>query len=155
MRLVLTESIAAPVATVFHAFTDLAGAPDIIQSIQKIEKIGRGPVGKGTRFRETRIVLGRESTEEMEITAFEPKLSYTVEAVSQGLAYHTTYQFRGEGARTVVSMKMTCRPVHWKGWFTTPLTWIFAGSMRKMIAQDHVDLARVCEERVRVAAESA
>jgi hypothetical protein len=59
-------------------FTDLDGAAERVDGIQKLEKLTDGPVGLGTRFRETRRMFRKEAAEEMEFTAFEPGRSYGV-----------------------------------------------------------------------------
>src|SRR5690606_37390928 len=83
-KIEVSRSVNAPPATVFEMLTDLEGAPRRIPAIQKIEMLTPGPVGVGTRFRETRVMFGREASETMEFVAFEPGRSYTVTAFSCG-----------------------------------------------------------------------
>ena len=80
--LTTSKFVQAPPEATFDAFTDLRSAPDRIEAITALEVLGDGPVGVGTRFRETRVVFKREATEEMEITAFDRPNSYAVEAES-------------------------------------------------------------------------
>ena len=95
--------IAAPVDRVFAAATDFSRASETIQGIKKVELLTDGPVGHGTRFRETRIMFGREATEVMEVTGFEPPHRYTLGAESHGCRYHTEWIFSkaGENATRV------------------------------------------------------
>ena len=63
--LVRTERfVTRPVEDVFAVFTDLHRAAERIRGIERLEVLTDGPVGKGTRFRETRIMFRREATEE-------------------------------------------------------------------------------------------
>lgn len=146
MKLVLEETIAAAPADVFRVFTDLAMAPERIDSIQSLELLGKGPVGKGTRFRETRVMFGKEATEEMEITEFDPPRSYTVEAESCGVHYHSRYTFDGTQASTKVLFTMSTRPASLMGRVMGPVFGVLMkGSMRKAMEQDHAQLKAVCE----------
>ncbi len=63
--------------------TDLAGAPRVVRGIDAVEVLTPGEFGVGTRWRETRTMLGRSATEEMTVTAMEPQRSYTTEAVGR------------------------------------------------------------------------
>jgi carbon monoxide dehydrogenase subunit G len=100
----------------FEVFSDLERAAQRIPAIKMIEilrpGIGpAGPVGKGTRWRETRVMFGKEATEEMEITAFDPPRGYTAEAHSHGMHYITGFEFRPVAAgETEVQVRFECRP---------------------------------------------
>ena len=75
-------SVNAPCEQVFDVFADFKNAPARVDGIEKVEMVTGDDVGVGTKFRETRVMFGRESTEEMEVTEFEPGKKYTVEANS-------------------------------------------------------------------------
>ena len=64
----VSQQIAAPVGQVFKLFTDIAHAPEHVSGIKKLELMTPGPVGLRTRWIETREVMGRLDTAEMEIT---------------------------------------------------------------------------------------
>ena len=68
----------------FEVFTDLANTGNIVRGIKKMEILTEGPVGTGTRFRETRVMMGKEATEEMEITEFQRGELFVHEAKSHG-----------------------------------------------------------------------
>lgn len=153
MKLILEETIAAPVQRVFELFTDLAKAPEHIESITKVELLGKGPVGKGTRFRETRIMFGKEATEEMEVTAFDPPRSYRVEAESCGAHYTTIYEFDGGQRETKVTMTTTSKPISLFAKIVGPIMGVMIkGAMVKSMKADHENLKAIAEGR---AAENA
>lgn len=83
--------VAAPVERVWAVATDLAGAPGVMSGIDSVEVLMPGPFGVGTRWRETRTVMGRSATEEMTVTAVEPGRAYTVAAESSGVRYVSTF----------------------------------------------------------------
>lgn len=149
MRLFLEESIAAPVNLVFSTFTDVARAAEHVTSITKIEVLDKGPVGKGTRFRETRVVSGnKQATQEMEITAFDAPRSYTLEGSSLGVHYNTVYRFEGGQRETQMTMTTTSRPMGLWGRITGPLMgWRVASTMKKSMLADHAELKAQCETR--------
>ncbi|QDV07593.1 Polyketide cyclase / dehydrase and lipid transport [Planctomycetes bacterium Poly30] len=156
MKLAIEETIAAPIQLVFELFTDLPHAAEHVESIQSLEVIGKGPIGKGTRFRETRVMFGKEATEEMEITAFDPPRSYRVEGISCGVQYTTVYRFEGGQRETKVSMETTSRPLTLVARVTGPILGLMMkGAMRKAMAQDHAELKRVAEDRVAAMAEAS
>src|SRR4029079_1940023 len=89
----MTERIAAPIETVFEVTTDLEHAAGRIRGIEKIELLTPPPVGIGTRWRESRRMMGHAATETLEITAFERPHHYTVGCNSCGATIETTFRF--------------------------------------------------------------
>ena len=83
--------VAAPVERLWAVATDPAGAPAVMSGIDSVEVLTPGPFGVGTRWRETRTMMGRSATEEMTVTAVEPQRGYTVEAASSGVRYVSTF----------------------------------------------------------------
>ena len=67
----IDKYIEAPREVVFDAALDLHSVAENIRGIEKLEVLTEGPIGLGTRFRETRIMFKKEATEVMEITVFE------------------------------------------------------------------------------------
>lgn len=93
MQLVTSHVIHAPLERVFEMFSDIHHSADLVDAITRVEVLTTGSIGKGTRFRETRVMFKRETTEEMEVTAFDPPHSYTVEADSCGAHFTSTFRF--------------------------------------------------------------
>ena len=138
-------TVAAPPERVFAAATDLANLPETMSGIDSVEVLSDGPFGAGTRWRETRTLYGRQATEEMWVTGFDPPRSYVVEAESHGAHYRTEITFAPEGDGTRVTFVFGARPVS----FVARLFSIFSGMMmkgvKKALAQDLEDLKRVAE----------
>lgn len=145
MKMTIHETVDAPVETVFDVFADFRKAADRVDGIERIELLTDGPVGLGTRFRETRIMFGRESTEEMEITQFEQNEKYAVEADSCGAHFQTVFRFQPNGRRTAVEMEMRTRVTSLFAKLMWPLEFLMAGSMKKMILSDIHQLKQHCE----------
>jgi carbon monoxide dehydrogenase subunit G len=146
MNLVLEESIQAPQRVVWQVITDLEGAPRRIAGIKSLEVLTAGPVGKGTRFRETRVMFGKEAVEEMEITRFEAPTSYTVEADSCGAHFVSTYSLREVAGTTTLRLEIRTHANTLFAKLMAPLGFLMAGSMKKAIAKDNADIKRAAEE---------
>jgi len=137
----------APVNRVFEVLSDIDRAAERIQAIAKLEKLTAGPVGVGTRFRETRVLFKKEATEEMEFTRFEPGRSYTVEAESCGAHYVSTYDFKSSRSGTDVTLTFEARPVTFMAKLMTmsPLGLLMKGMVRKCFEKDLDDLKAFIE----------
>lgn len=148
----ISSAIAAPSHTVFALFTDLEHAAEHIGAIQKLELLTPGPMRKGTRFRETRVMFGKEATEEMEVVDFVPGQSYTVAAGSCGARFTSRFDFRAEGGGTRVEMRIEAVPVSWFAKLLSPLSGLMMKSCKKAFEKDLEDLKAVAEGKARGAA---
>ena len=104
----VTKHISAPRERVFQLATDFGRLAEFIDGIDKSESLTEGPVRVGSRFRETRIMFGKEATEEMEITAFDEPHGYVVEGASCGAHFRTEHKFVADIAGT--------SPELWNNW---------------------------------------
>ena len=144
-RIVITKQVDAPVQSVFDVFTDIEKAADRISGIRRIEKITEGPVGKGTRFRETRIMFKKEATEELEITDFDPGRHYAVGCEACGCRFETVFRFQPDGRGAKVEMEMNSRPVTLFAKLMSPLSALMMGSMKKAMEKDMDELKAAAE----------
>ncbi len=141
----LSKHINAAPETVFALGTDLANAPGRVKGIVKLELLTPGPVGVGTRFRETRVMFGKEATEEMTISAFDPPRSYETKARSCGAEYHSILRFVPDGGGTRVDVEFRMRAVSFFAKLLTPLAFLMKGMLRKCLDQDMEDIKKAAE----------
>lgn len=142
----VSSRIEAPVERVFAAYTDLENAPSVISAIKRIEILTPGPVGVGTRFRETRVMMGKEATEEMTFAVFEPGARYVLTAESHGSKYTTTFRFTPEGNATRVTCDFLGEPQTAGAKILTALMLpLMKGMIRKCLVQDIDDVRRSVE----------
>lgn len=146
--IVLTERIAAPRNVVFALATDMSRAVDVYSGIEAIEPLDDEPMGIGYRWRETREIMGRQATEELEITHYDPEGSYTAESDSCGCRYTATLRCDPVGDETLTTLEVTSRPNTFLAKLMAPLGAIMAGPMKKALAQDLADLKRAAESGV-------
>ena len=143
----IRRHVAAPVQRVWDVATDLPGSPQVIQGIDAVEVLTPGPFGVGTRWRETRTMMGRSATEEMTVTAVEPQRSYRVEAASRGAHYVSTFAFApsadgGTDVTTTFGGQPTSTVARVLGAVTAPLG---RRAVTKALEQDLRDIAAAAE----------
>jgi len=141
----------APVAVTFATFADIAGAARFVRGIEAIEMLDDGPLGVGSRFRETRRIHGRTGTEEMTVTAFDPPHGFVLEAAAHGARYRTVYRFEPEGTGTRVRRSFEAGAVGLVARVLSVLLGWMAGSVRTMIEADLADTIAEAERRARAA----
>ena len=141
----VANKIAAPVDRVFALFTDLDHCAGLVTGIKKIEVLTAGPFGLRTRWLETREVLGREVTEELEVTAFELNRSYTVTNDVHGARMDTHFTFEPAGGGTDVNIVFTLAPQTFLSMLVSPLGWTMAGKVRKALQDEVMDYKRFAE----------
>jgi carbon monoxide dehydrogenase subunit G len=131
---------------VWDVISDFDHVEDRISAITRFEVLTDGPVGVGTRFRETRVMLKREATEEMEITAWDPPNGYATECESCGAQYRTTLACIPDGDGTRVEMTMEARPMSFMAKVMGAVMGrMVMGACRKAFDRDLEDLRAVVE----------
>lgn len=137
--------VAAPPERCFERATDLRRAPETIRAITAMEVLTDGPIGVGTRFRETRVLFERACSEEMEITSFDPPRGYVVRAESHGCRYRTEFRFTPRGSGTELEMIFEARPLTAAAKVMSFLMKPMLGKVMAEAAKDLDDLAAAIE----------
>jgi hypothetical protein len=152
----ISRRVAAPIERVFAVFTDFSGSPSRIPEIVQIEMLTSGPVGVGTRFRETRKVFREKTaTELIEVTVFEPPRRVGMRCTSCGVRYDMEWRFAvienpdgslsmGTGPTggtidpglTTIDFELRGTPVSLMARLMSPLAGVFLGIMRRAIEKD-------------------
>lgn len=147
MKVSDTIQISAPLNKVFNAFTDLKFAEKHISGIRKIEVLsGEEKLQEGTQWRETRLMFGKEATEDMTVTELVQNERYAVEAESNGVHYKTEYIFE-ELPHTVTEVAVTFEgvPLTKKAKIYNTIFSVFGGKLKKMLHKDMEDLKKILE----------
>ncbi len=92
----LTRHINAPADAVWSVISDIPGSAATLTSIEAIQMLSDGPYAVGTRWKETRRMMGRSETVELWVSASEPPAagvagSTTVKAFQGGADYTTRF----------------------------------------------------------------
>lgn len=145
----LSKRIDAPIETVFETATDLQRAAEHMRGIERIELETTLPVCVGTRWRETRKMLGREDTQTLEITAFNPPNGYTIGCENCGSYFESEFRFEpAAGSMTDVTLDVRCEARSLLAKLMSPISNLMFGKvMRTCMEDDLEDLARVSESK--------
>ncbi|MFF5976574.1 SRPBCC family protein [Streptomyces sp. NPDC012769] len=151
---VVERRIAASPGRVWESITDLRDMPRVLSGVEKVEVLTEGGFAVGTRWRETRRMLGRTATEEMTVTVCEPTERYVTVADSHGMHYVSEIALVPQGPavsaeETVLRMTFTARPAHDRA--PGPLMRLFSRlggrAVARALAKDLDEIARAVESR--------
>lgn len=147
----MSRHVNAPPEVVFGVATDFANLPAFVSGIDRVEILSDGPVGEGTRFAETRTMFGRDATEEMTVSEWDPPRKFALDAISCGCQIVCVQEFTPDLAGTLVTFQMTPLPQGFRARILmalmAPLSWLMSGSVRKQISADLDDLKVEAERR--------
>ncbi len=141
----VSQQIAAPVDEVFRVFTDIARTSEHVAGIATVTVMTPGPVGLGSRWVETRKVMGRLDSAEMEITAYERNRMYTITHHKAGVRIDTTFWFEPHRSGTAVSIEFELDSAGLPTSLLPPLGWAIAAKVEQVLKQDLSDLTRLVE----------
>ena len=148
IALTLERSIAAPPEAVWRILTDLEAAPEILSDVTRVERLAGIGYGIGTRWRETRTMMGREETEEMEVVGIDEGRSTMIAAEARGMAYRTEFTLEPTPEGTLLRMRFggSLQSPSWVQRVAAKLTARLGMAVtRKMMQQDLDDIANAAE----------
>ena len=141
----VTDILAAPVEDVFKAFTDLEHQAGRVSGIKGIEVLTTGGFRLGTRWRETREVLGRIDDAEMEVTQFAQNAGYPITHEKAGVRIDTVFAFAPAGDGTKVSITFSLENQGLPPGLLTPVSWAIAGKVKEALGRDLTDMKKAIE----------
>ena len=100
----MSERIARSPKEVFDFITASDNAPRVVPSVKSMVKLTEGPVGVGTRYRETRLMNGKEAHAELEVVDYEPGQKYAMRNLTEGIETVYRYTFHPEAGGTRVNL---------------------------------------------------
>lgn len=140
--------IHAPPASVWAAMTDIEHCAGRIPAIKEIVMLTPGPVGLGTRWRETRLMFGRDATETMEIYEWQPGVAYTAGATNCGCEYRATLRCKPHGQITILASEFNAKPLTLFAKFMGAVMMPFMkNAMRKALRGDLDAIKLHCESQ--------
>lgn len=148
MEIRVDRLVAAPPAMVWEILTDLDAAPETIRGIERVERLEGPAFGVGTKWRETRTIMGKEATEDLWITEVRDGERYVAEADSRGTAYRSDFRLTPSRDGTRLELVFTGQPHGLVSRIlAATLGRLFAGTTRKMLRADLDDIAATAEAR--------
>jgi carbon monoxide dehydrogenase subunit G len=137
-----TRRIHAPVELVFRTLATIGEFSKAVPGIIKIEFLSDKKYGVGTRFRETRVMHGKEASTELEITELEENRHIRLVSNAGGAIWDTIFTVAQSGDSVEMNMKMDARPNQIAAKIVLPL---IMGFVSKAVEQDMDSLKSYCE----------
>jgi hypothetical protein len=100
----VSEWIACPPMRVFEFISDSNNAPKIVPAVKSTLKLTDGPPRVGTRYRETRLINGKEQHVDLEVKEYAAPEVYAMQNVTDGFETVYRYQLRPERAGTHIDL---------------------------------------------------
>lgn len=118
-----SRTIEAPVEAVFETVADISNFSRAVPHITRVEFLTERRVGAGTRFRETRLMRGREATTELEVTEYEKNERVRTVADAGGTVWDSLFTVtpEGDGGSTRLDLVMEARPYRFMSRLMVPL----------------------------------
>jgi len=138
--------IHADIDQVFDTFRDLDIIEKHVQGITLLERLnGPAKMEVGTKWRETRVMFGKEATEVMWVTEMNKDKNYVVEAESRGTHYRSEYTFTQQADDVLVQLTFEGIPLTFGTKIMSALFFLFAGMTKKMLLKDMKSLKVLLE----------
>ncbi|WP_323959298.1 SRPBCC family protein [Arthrobacter sp. JZ12] len=100
----ITRHIHASPERVWSVITDVEGSAQTLSGVQSVQMLSAGPYREGTRWKETRTMMGRSETVEMWVAQAEAPRSTTVKALQNGADYTTRFTLAESSGGTDLTM---------------------------------------------------
>ena len=105
----VTRTIDASIDVVFSTVSDIRQLSKALPHVIRFEFLSVVNSGVGARFRETRLMKGKEVTSELEITEYVENDRVRMVADSHGTVWHTLFTVTSEGGSTTLTTRMDSR----------------------------------------------
>jgi carbon monoxide dehydrogenase subunit G len=149
----LTQHINAAPDKVWAVISDIPGSAATLSGIDSIQMLSEGAYGEGTRWKETRTMMGRAETVEMWVSQSEPPSprhtgSTTVKALQGGADYTTQFTFAERDGGTDLTLTFGAEVVK-PTWLSGIMMALFGrlgmSITRKALAKDLAEIAAKAE----------
>lgn len=97
-----SEHIARPPKEVFELISDPSNGSKFVDNIKDCQKLTDGPIGVGTKFRETRLMNGKEASADLLVSAYEPHTHVGISTETEGIKVEYHYHLSPEDGGTRV-----------------------------------------------------
>lgn len=144
----LTQHIHASPDKVWTVISDIPGSAATLSSIDAVQMLSDGPYGEGTRWKETRTMMGRAETVEMWVDQADPPRSTTVKALQGGADYTTRFNLAERDGGTDLTLTFGADVVN--PTVLSKMAMVLFGKLgmsitRKALAKDLVEIAAKAE----------
>ena len=141
--MIVKRTIDAPTELVFQTVADIRQFSQAIPHIVKVEFLSDLKSGAGTRFRETRLMNGKEVTTELEVTEYAANEQIRLLADSHGCVWDTWFVVQPQDGRTELTMTMDARPYKL---MARVMNLLIGGMIKKAVEKDMDSVKVFCEK---------
>lgn len=141
--MMITRTINAPVDVVFKTVSDIKQFSKAVPHIVKVEFLSDIKSGVGTRFRETRLMKGREAATELEVTEFVVNDRVRLVAESNGTIWDSLFVVKSENGRTLLTMTMEAKT---DKLIPKIINFLISGMIKKAVEKDMDAVKAFCEK---------
>ena len=138
----VTRSIDASVDVVFRTVAHVEQFSQAVPGILRVEFLSEVKSGVGARFRETRMMMGREASTELEVTEYVENERVRIVSEAGGALWDTVFTVAADGEGTALKMVMDARPQTLSARMTVPL---ILGTVQKAVEEDMDAVKSFCE----------
>ena len=138
----ISRTIAAPLDLVFQTVSDVRKFREAVPHITNVEFLSDLQVGAGTRFRETRVMNGREQTVELEVAEYIDDDRVRMISDAGGTVWDTMFTVSKGSDNVTLEMQMEIKPHTLFARIMTPL---IRGMVVKAVESDMDAVKAFCE----------
>ncbi len=138
----LAVEISAGRGPVFDLLTSLEESPILKLKDKKAEVLSSPPVGIGTRWRETRMGVGKEAVVEVQITQFLPPKFVALQASTPNATYFLKVSLEDAAEGCVVRAEVTGKP---KNLLSQMMSNMLVSAVKREVMSDLQALKRAVE----------
>lgn len=138
--------IKAPIEKVFKTLATINEFKQAVPHITNVEFLSDQQYGVGTRFRETRLMNGKEATTELEVTELVENEHVRIVSDAGGAVWDTIFTVKpaADNDGVEMNMQMDARPHQFPARVITPM---ILGMVSKFVEQDMDSVKAFCEKQ--------
>ena len=145
----LSQHVNASPEKVWQVISDVPGSAATLSGVESNQMVSEGPYGEGTRWKETRSMMGRRETVEMWVSQADPPRSTTVKALQGGADYTSRFTLEERGSGTDLTMTFgaeVLRPTVFSRLMLAVFGRMGLNMARKALAKDLAEIAAKAEQ---------
>ena len=142
-RITITRMIDAPIEKVFKTVSDINEFSQAITHVVNVEFLSEVHSGVGTRFRETRLMQGKEASTELEVTEFVENKKVRIVSDTHGTFWDTVFSVEPKEGQTELTMTMDATA---KKIATKMMIPMIMSAVKKAIEKDIDSVKAFCEK---------
>lgn len=139
----ITKNINAPVEKVFNTVAHIEEFSKTVSNVVKVEFLSEHKTGVGTRFRETRLMKGKEAVTVLEVTEYVKNENVRLVAQNMGTVWDTTFAVKADGSGTILTMAMDAKS---NNFLAKLMNFMIRGMIAKEVEKDMDAVKVYCEK---------